>query len=53
MHHARRTTKGQHRLVAIRQRKVHREEAELLMDHFSDLNAAKIKRCWSRCLSTA
>ncbi len=43
MHHARRTTESQHRLIAIWQRQVHREEAELLMDHFSDLYAAKIQ----------
>ena len=43
MHHARRATKGQQRLVAIRQRQVHREEAKLLMDHLSDLHAVKIQ----------
>ena len=43
MHHARCTTKSQHRLIAIRQRQVHREEAELLMNHLGDLHAAPIQ----------
>ena len=43
MHHARRTTESQHRLIAIWQRQVHREEAELLMNHLGDLHAAQIQ----------
>ena len=39
MDHACGPTKGQHGLAAIRQRQIHREQAELLVDHLGDLHA--------------